>query len=597
MFETLESERPGTGLSSDDLAGWVAQLAGIDVRVDDVERIDRIRELERIKSACAAAQAELTVAFVASQTVGLSTQRAKDERSRRSVSAQVALARREPPFRGGRHVGLAKVLTTEMPNVLSALRAGAISEWQATLVVRETACLSVEDRRQVDKELVGKLGGLSDKQTAQAAARIGQRLDPGQYVARARKAEGDRRVSCRPAPDTMTYVTALVPVAWGVAVYAALVKHAAAARAVGDPRSRGQLMADEFVHRITAPNTGAGAAGDRARSASCSPANCTPGNRAPAGGGASAEHGTRAGAAAAPAEWAEAGACVDVGVRQDTRAPAKSGTAAETCVRVEPGVPAAAGSDSGTGVPSGGASGSDTAATVEVPAAAPASAADNAVADADSGGDSVGLGVIPPGVNLDIQLVMSDRTLFDGDNEPAILTGYGPIPAPLARRLVREASPRIKSWIRRLYTDPGTGQLIDADSQRRTFSPAARQFLIARDQTCRSPFCDAPIRHADHVVSHQNGGPTRTANGQGLCERCNYTKQEPGWRSAVDPNGITVTTPTGHTVRSVPPLPPRSTPWAEDRPIEYRPIEYRPMRHPHAASPVERRLLRLIRTG
>ena len=45
--------------------------------------------------------------------------------------------------------------------------------------------------------------------------------------------------------------------------------------------------------------------------------------------------------------------------------------------------------------------------------------------------------MIPPGVGLDIQLVMSDRTLFDGDNEPAILTGYGPIPAVLARRLVR----------------------------------------------------------------------------------------------------------------------------------------------------------------
>ena len=86
---------------------------------------------------------------------------------------------------------------------------------------------------------------------------------------------------------------------------------------------------------------------------------------------------------------------------------------------------------------------------------------------------------------------MSDRTLFDGDNEPAILTGYGPIPAALARRLVRDASPKIKAWIRRVYTDPGTGQLIDADSHRRRFSSAARQFLVARDQTCRGPFCDA----------------------------------------------------------------------------------------------------------
>ena len=138
---------------------------------------------------------------------------------------------------------------------------------------------------------------------------------------------------------------------------------------------------------------------------------------------------------------------------------------------------------------------------------------------------------------------------------------------------------------------PGTGQLIDADSKRRVFSPAARQFLVARDQTCRGPFCDAPIRHADHVVSHDNGGPTRTTNGQGLCERCNYTKEEPGWRSEVDEHGITITTPTGHTARSVPPMPPRSTPWAEDRPIEYRPTGSRRTRLPAATTSIERRLL------
>ena len=37
-----------------------------------------------------------------------------------------------------------------------------------------------------------------------------------------RRAEADRMVSIRPAPDTMTYVTALLPVAQGVGVYAAL---------------------------------------------------------------------------------------------------------------------------------------------------------------------------------------------------------------------------------------------------------------------------------------------------------------------------------------------------------------------------------------
>src|SRR6185312_13644665 len=70
---------------------------------------------------------------------------------------------------------------------------------------------------------------------------------------------------------------------------------------------------------------------------------------------------------------------------------------------------------------------------------------------------------LPAGINLDIQLVMTDRTLLDGDPEPAHLIGYGAIPAPLARRLVTDADPRTRTWIRRLYTDPITGHLTDGD--------------------------------------------------------------------------------------------------------------------------------------
>ena len=158
---------------------------------------------------------------------------------------------------------------------------------------------------------------------------------------------------------------------------------------------------------------------------------------------------------------------------------------------------------------------------------------------------------------------MTDRTLFDGDDEPAILIGHGPIPAPIARRLVRTATPNLKAWIRRLYTDPTTGQLINGDARRRDFSYPERQFFTARDHTCRTPWCDAPIRHADHVTSHANGGPTRITNGRGTCEACNYTKEAPGWSAATEPDGITITltTPTGHTISNQPPAPPHSPPW------------------------------------
>ncbi|SON62811.1 hypothetical protein MSIMFI_04340 [Mycobacterium simulans] len=46
----------------------------------------------------------------------------------------------------------------------------------------------------------------------------------------------------------------------------------------------------------------------------------------------------------------------------------------------------------------------------------------------------------------------------------------------------------------------------------------------------RTPYCDAPIRHRDHARPRSRGGPTTADNGLGLCERCNYVKESPGWR-------------------------------------------------------------------
>uniref|UniRef100_UPI0036F28F21 HNH endonuclease n=1 Tax=Mycobacterium simulans TaxID=627089 RepID=UPI0036F28F21 len=46
----------------------------------------------------------------------------------------------------------------------------------------------------------------------------------------------------------------------------------------------------------------------------------------------------------------------------------------------------------------------------------------------------------------------------------------------------------------------------------------------------RTPYCDAPIRHRDHARPRSRGGPTTADNGRGLCQRCNYVKESPGWR-------------------------------------------------------------------
>ena len=74
------------------------------------------------------------------------------------------------------------------------------------------------------------------------------------------------------------------------------------------------------------------------------------------------------------------------------------------------------------------------------------------------------------------------------------------------------------------------------DSRARIFPPGLRRFIQTRDDTCRTPYCDAPIRHLDHITPGTHGGQTTRTNGAGLCEACNHTKETPGWRARPVPN-------------------------------------------------------------
>src|SRR6478735_8975712 len=349
------------GVTVADLARIVAALP---VPASAEALIDETRELEDLKCALAARQARHAVAFDLSQRREQSLAGVPAEQLGAGVGAQIALARCESPARGGRLLGLAKALVAEMPHTLAALETGQLNEWRATLLVRETACLPAADRAAVDEELApdaGTFSGAGDRAIIAAARAAAYRRDPRSATQRAAHAETERHVSLRPAPDTMCYLTALLPVAQGVAVHAALTRAADTLRSDGDTRTRGQLMADALVERTTGK--------------------------------------------------------------------------------------------------AGGISG------------------------------------------VEIQLIMTDRTLFQGDSEPARLPGYGIVPAGWARSLLKDfggAAPEtgaagaaggpggeptsgtgaaggssderaFSTWLRRLYTAPDTGDLVGMDSRARLF--------------------------------------------------------------------------------------------------------------------------------
>ena len=222
-----------------------------DVGDDERALVDDIAAMERLKSVAAARQARQTARLAAARCAAEEARGVPAGRRGKGLASEIALARRDSPNRGNRHLGFAKALVYEMPHTLAALEQGVLSEWRATLVVRESACLTVEDRRALDEELCGeisRLDGVGDARLAAEAKAIAYRLDPHAVVDRAAKAETERTVTIRPAPDTMTYLTALLPVAQGVSVYAALKREA---DVCGDGRTRGQVMADTLVERAT----------------------------------------------------------------------------------------------------------------------------------------------------------------------------------------------------------------------------------------------------------------------------------------------------------------------------------------------------------
>ncbi|WP_217645408.1 HNH endonuclease [Nocardioides terrae] len=242
-----------TPVDADEVRAWVQRVAGAPIASDDGARVDELRELETLKAAIEARQARIAVDFDASQRALAAERGVPAARQGRGIAEQIALARRISPHRGRVLLGAAKSIHAEMPHTARAWREGRITEWRALTLGRETACLTREDRGTVDAELARDAEALeakSDRQVEGEARVLAARLDAASVVERRRRAEAERCVTIRPAPDSMVYLTALLPIARGVAVYAALRRAADTAVGTGVATNRGQVMADTLATRV-----------------------------------------------------------------------------------------------------------------------------------------------------------------------------------------------------------------------------------------------------------------------------------------------------------------------------------------------------------
>jgi hypothetical protein len=120
---------------------------------------------------------------------------------------------------------------------------------------------------------------------------------------------------------------------------------------------------------------------------------------------------------------------------------------------------------------------------------------------------------------------MTLRTLAGLTDDPAVIPGWGPVLAEVARTVAldRAVAP---AWQFAVIDEHG--RLLHSGPIRRRPSAADHRIARLRDRTCRAPHCRRPATtcDADHRRAHASGGPSHHTNLDMLCRHHHRLKHE-----------------------------------------------------------------------
>ncbi|MDQ0147678.1 HNH endonuclease signature motif containing protein [Pseudarthrobacter niigatensis] len=136
--------------------------------------------------------------------------------------------------------------------------------------------------------------------------------------------------------------------------------------------------------------------------------------------------------------------------------------------------------------------------------------------------------VPPTSIRAQVLVTVPVFSLLGVTGEPAMLDGYGPIPASMARDLVAGGS----ESFHRVLVDPRDGAPLEIGRTSYRLTKAMRAWLRMRDAKCPFPGCSnhSLDNEADHLLAWANGGTTGIRNLGQPCPKHHKLRHTTGWK-------------------------------------------------------------------
>src|SRR5690625_5174817 len=494
MLATLEARQA-------DLAARAAGEHSGDVRVVGRDLVEVVEASRRLQGLCAAVQAEALaglneVQHVPSLPPHVSSRSMRAETlTGAEAGAALMVSRDSARLRTAEALTLTRVFT----RTLGALREGALTEWHARILLRESAQLSDDQRRRVEAEVLDYACGHTGPQLWARIKQVIARIAPTDTEQAHARARAERRVWAQPGLDGMGTFGAELPVE-DLAALMTAIEAAANAEKNASPDD-GRSMDNRRADALAAMGWSALAQGHIGTSHAA--ANTGANGDTTANTETSTETSTRADIADAqagthdPDPSAQPDAGDNAAQSQDTGqdsapSPARDGPGRCCYGAVNTESSTAAGSVAGGGLRLQNTRGKPVTVNVTVPYS----------------------------------------TLIGIDDHPGQLAGYGTITADVARRIATTGT-----W-RRILTDPVNGAPLDYGRTRYEPPPDLAAFIALRDSRCTFPGCSrtAHTSQVDHTTPYGHGGTTAHANLGCLDQVCHLLKTFAGWTVTQDPH-------------------------------------------------------------